>query len=625
MSRSLLLTAFCFFALASRCLGQTAPASLPCGGLILRQLKPSAVHAGRRLFPRYLRFLHPAAVGDAVLFDSILDTSYDGNPDLLWGFPTRGYDTANDSYHLNSNPFGADSLTAASGTRAAQLTLFQVGQPILITQMSFEGALLDSPNGYYTAGSIAILFFDGVYDAPSGLPASGSGANLTQKLAKTANGTNGYIIKFPQAVNEDRFYTVTFGTSGPTGSLFPSKAGMQQPMQITDPLGRFGVMIAAIPDGSSGAVWQYQQGAPNGLNRAYIYQNYNFMAATAANGGGGYAATLKPSATGKILTSNLIPGGAAVATLTGADLNAGKMVPGAGTTPPTSPALPLNPWMTFYGRKLNGGALGTGELRGRIRNLGFDPDTADSNTSVLQDGVSVPGERRPNRYRFSFITPPMNTQIYGAVDFWNPNALPPGYSIAYQQEFYAQPSYGRNNDGSNALPPTDDTPLRLNYRLRGIPAGSYSLLAQQIPVYGVATTTGGTKLIQDSLTAIGDYPGADHVSAFFPLVTISPSTQTVPGLSPDNYSNPTTLDIKLHLLADMGGGVGGTPDGVVDTSDFGVLVGSYNNTGFLPGTDPADIGGGFYGAPDGSVDTSDFAVLVGWYGFADQVAESVDY
>ena len=576
--------------LSSTVYGQASPHSVPAAParLVLRRLPPSALRVGLHS-PSGGAVFRPADVGDAVLFDSILDYSYDGNPDLLWNFPTRGYDDANDSLHINSNPVGTDSLISnAPGTRAAQLTLYQVGQPVLITAMTLEGSLLDA-DGAFAAGSIAIIFFDGVYDASGGFPFTGSGAALTQKLATTANGTNGYIIKFPKAANQDNFYTVTFGTTGPSGGLLPAQAGMQQPMRITDPQGRFGVMVAAIPDnkGPYTNVWLYQKGAPNGLNRAYIYQNYNFTAALKPNGSGGYAATLTPSATktapGSVTTGNLIPGGAAVA------------------------------------------ALETGELRGRVRNLGFDPDNPQSNTLISQSGVIVPGERRPNRYRFAFITPPVDMTQHTAAEFWTSALLPPGYSIAHQQEFYAQPSYGANNDGTNAMPPTMDTPLRLNYRLRGVPTGNYSLLAQQIPVYGTAPAAGGgAMLIQDSVTAIDAYPGADHVTAFFPLVTIPSSTQTSMSLIPDNYSNPVTLDMKLRLQADMGGGIGGSPDGLVDSSDFGVLISDFGASG-LPGSDPADITGGLNGAPDGFVDSSDFGVLISWFAGADQVSESDGY
>ncbi len=622
---------FCFFSFALLCLGsaarvqaQTAPTR--SNGLRLQALPSAAVRV--QPFARSEAFpLRPAATGDAVLFDSILDYSYDGRPDLLWGFPTRGYDIANDPYYLNSNPFGADSLISSSPAgRTAQLTLFQIGQPAQITAMTFEGALLDKDN-YYAAGSIAIIFFDGVYDAPAGLPFTGSGASLTQKLAKTANGTNGYVVKFAKAAFQDSFYTVTFGTSGAAGSLFPAAAGMRQPMQINDPLGRFGVMVAAIPDtaGMTSNVWQYQKGAPNGLNRAYLYQNYNFTAAAKANSGGGHTAALAPSATGSVATSSLIPGGAAVAALTGSDLNAGKIVPVApGAMFPTSPAMPLNPWMTFYGKKLNGGLMTTGELRGRIRNLGFDPDSAASPTSILQNGVRVPAERRANRYRFTFIAPPIDAAQYNPPDFWNPASLPPGYRIAHQQELYAQPSYGENNDGATANPPTSNTPLRLNYRLRGIPTGSYSVLAQQISIYGTEIDNGVKTLIQDNLTTLDMYPGADHISAFFPLVTILPSAQTAAGLFPDNYSGAVALDTKLRPIADMGGGINGRPDGAVDSSDFTLLIGDYNNVD-LPGADPADIGGGIAGIPDGFVDSSDFTLLIGWFGGADQIGESADY
>ena len=353
-----------FVLLCSAGCGQTAPhplSALPAG-LILHRLPPSALRVESD-FPPIGPILRPAVAGDSVLFDSILDYSYDGRPDLLWGFPTRGYAAANDPLSLSSQPLGADSLISGSpGSRAAQLTLFQVGQPVSISGMTLEGSLLGA-DGYFNSGSIAIIFFDGVYDAPGGLPYTGSGASLTQKLAQTANGTNGYIIKFATAAFKDNFYTVTFGATGATGDLLPTQAGMRQPMRITDPQGRFGVMVAAIPDsgaGTSGNVWQYWKGAANGLNRAYLYQNYNFMAAKVDPNTGGYKDKLTPSATGSVTTSSLIPGGAAMASLTGSDLNAGKITPGTGGAGPISLAMPLNPFMTFLRQETQRGGAGNG-------------------------------------------------------------------------------------------------------------------------------------------------------------------------------------------------------------------------------------------------------------------------
>ena len=567
--------------------------------------------------------LQPALAGDAVLFDSILDYSYDGNPDLLWAFPTRGYDESSDPVFLGSNPVGADSLWPNSPkSRSAQLTLFQIGQPALISAMTFQGALQNGA-GYYATGSVAILFFDGVYDGPNGLPYTSSGASLTQKLATAANGANGYLVRFPNLVSNFHFYTVSFDGTGGMGVLAPYPPGNEQPMRITDPLGRFGVLIAAAPDGTALGtaknIWTYDRGAPNGLNRAYLYQNYNFTQAAA----GSNTVALKPSATGKVTGSALIPGGAAYAALPDGDCNAGRIVPGPNFTF-FSPDMPLNPYMTFYGRKLDGAPLTTGELRGRIRNQGFDPDSKASHTFVPSGGKNLPGERRPLRYRFTFITPPIAASEGNAATIWNPKRLPPGHSVAHQQEFYAQPSYGPNNDGANAFPPQADTAVRLNYRLRGIPVGSYSLLAQQIPVYGAAASGGTTTLVRDTLTPPEKYPGSDYVSAFVPLLTIAPSAASS-GYSPDAYANPTVLDIKLHLPPDLTSFTNGKPDGVVDVLDFGMLVNEYGNIG-LPGDFASDIiGFSADSAPDGQVDVLDFGALVNAYGDPNQIPESDQY
>ena len=85
-------------------------------------------------------------------------------------------------------------------------------------------------------------------------------------------------------------------------------------------------------------------------------------------------------------------------------------------------------------------------------------------------------------------------------------------------------------------------------------------------------------------------------------------------LNYDYYTNPTVLDIKLHRLEDVTGGINNTTDGSVDVSDFQVLVGQYGQGPLLPGLNTFDIGGGINGVPDGFVDTTDFGLLVGNYG-----------
>ena len=552
------------------------------------------------------------------------------------GFPQRGYDSANDPYRLLSNPVGQDSLwPATAANRFAQLTLMQVGQAVQISQMTFEGALYNTASGGITTGSIAIIFWDGVYDAANGLPYAGSGSSQTQKLAQTAHGTNGYLIRFSSTASSINFYTVEFDSTNPADSIHPALTAAQEPMLINDPQGRFGYMIAAVPDPGHGAVsnvWYYDKGAPNGLNRAFLYKNYNFTTSTTKNSSGGYTSTLKPGlapAPGQAVGSTLLPGQVAYTNYTDADCNAGKTTqttdPNTMQTVSSSPYLPLNPWAAFYGKKRNGAAFATGELRGRIRSQGFDPDSNASFTKVTESvsGSVLPGERRSGRYAFSFITPPLDTTQINPKTVWNSSTLPPGCTVAYRQELDAQPSYGLNNDGFALGNPLANTPVKLNYRIRGIPVGEYSLLVQQIPVYGAVTNGGITTLFRDTLTAPDTYPGSDFVCAVIPHLTIGPSLYVGPTRSPEGYTNPTVLDIKLHRPADISGS-GGAPDGVIDIADFGVLVNDYGNVD-TSGNELADIAGGLDGAPDGTVDIGDFGILVNEYGDSTQIAEPANY
>ena len=142
--------------------------------------------------------------------------------------------------------------------------------------------------------------------------------------------------------------------------------------------------------------------------------------------------------------------------------------------------------------------------------------------------LKVPGESKMNRFRFTFISPAIsdadiNAHIVNPYILWSPETQLPAKYTFFQQETYAMPSYGENSDYA-AGTTQHGTPLKYNYRLRGIPTGTYSLLAQAIPVVGIMPMAGGASSITSSmLTRYTYFPGSDFAVYFKQSLTITES------------------------------------------------------------------------------------------------------
>ena len=601
------------------------------------------------------------STADAEIYDAQLNYSHRSIPDFLWGFPTRGYNQNTEATLGYNSPqsliYTQDTYTGPDGKThpylnfGANIELIEIGQPVQISTLREaiypvrqvpsqnsanpgQPETIDPPVG----GEAVILFWDGVfnptkYDSThqpqNGLPTDPYG---NYKLAANGDGVNGYLFKVPAGggvfvINFDKDQN---GASHPAGRF-----------QINDPQGRIGMTIAAVydpayKDANGQPITSKEDGillqavAPNGKNKFYFISDGNYDPASgdiafdpADNNGG----LLYNGNASLFALNGSLPFEQVTADAT---LNPAQTAGSTDSLYLTSP--PYNTYTLLYGTKVDGSAASTGELRGRIRLQGFDPDTAGNVTQVPSPydiTQAVPGERKSTRFRFTFISPPLNAADVNPVNLWDPiNQLPAKYHY-FQQECYAQPSYGDNADYTFG---THGTAVQLNYRFRGIPTGTYSVLVQAVPIIGNGAAAGAKPVyLSDMSVAYNQYPGSDFAPAFFQKIVIGPSQYVPPTGDSTNrrydyYTNTVTLDVKLHRPADATDGTNNIPDGVVDIADFGLLINQYQDYGFAPGAEAADFGGGVNG-PDGIVDIADFGILVNEFSTGDgtQVIESPKY
>ena len=626
--------------------------------LFNRQAAPAAASVIPTGTPR------PAALSEPQLFNSMLDYSHDRNADFGWLFPTRGYDPRHTPggfrVSLNSLIYPTDPPTTDANHQThtydnfgAPVELIQLGHAAQISTLRVPlGAAREtqgSPNPIVdlnSPGCIAvILFWDGVYnDLTNGFAVDPQ--SNAPRLATDGTGASGVIVQLGAGFNE---YIFNFDNDG---------SGTKGRFRITDPKGRMAMTVAAVydpnavdaggnPVSSSREDGVYlRPGASVGQNKYFLIKHGNLNVGGAIYDDNGVATTQSmitfspgdnDSGVAYDVTTQDADGSVAYQ-VAPADLNInpgeGQAVTVNGVTRVVPVYAPLNSAFVLYGTNLDGSHAALGELRGRVRQQGVDPDRAASPTKVVSpyDPTPaapslplVPGESKMNRFRFTFISPPINAVDVNKFTLWDPASQIRGNYTFFQQETYAMPSYGDNSPIGGKT----GGALRYNYRLRGIPVGTYSVLVQAIPIAAIVPMINSAPIVQtDMFTPYNYFPGSDFNGSFTQTVTIGESLFNPPmgdlsELNYDNYTNPTILDVKVHRLADVTGGVGDTPDGSIDSSDFGLLIGEFNDRFLVAGSEPFDITGGMDGIPDGSVDSSDFSVFIGDYGQG--VAEGVGY
>ena len=605
----------------------------------------------------------PATTSDPEIYNTMLDYSHDRNADIGWIFPTRGYDPRQNpgGFRISLNSLiyptdpaflGADKKMHNYDNFGAPIELIQLGQAAQITTMRVSlGAAREIPGSagpivnLNSPGCIAvILFWNGVYnDISKGFARDSTGA---PRLAKDGTGASGVIVQLGSGFND---YTIYFDDdgSGPAGSF-----------RITDPKGRMAMTVAAVYDptavDSNGdpvssskedAVY-LRPGATVGQNKYFKITHGNLDVEGTTYDNNGVATTQNritfvqgDNAAGiSYDTTTQSVDGSVAYQVAPADMNLnpgeGQAVTVNGITKIVPVYAPLNSAVTLYGTNIDGSHASLGELRGRVRLQGVEPDNTFNPTRVVSpyDPTPstpslplVPGESKMNRFRFTFITPTISAADVNQYTLWNPSTQIPANYTYFQREVYAMPSYGDNSPVGTQ----HGTPLRYNYRLRGIPVGTYSVLIQAIPITAIVPVMNSSPIIKtDMFTAYNTFPGSDFNGSFTPSIVIGESLFNPPGgdlseLNYDNYTNPTVLDVKLHRLTDVTGGVGDLPDGLVDSSDFGLLIGEFNDVFSVPGSEPFDVTGGVDNVPDGSVDSSDFGLLIETYGIGTQ--ETVGY
>ena len=623
--------------------------------LRLRRLPAAAVVRGTKTATT-AKFIQTTATTDPQLYNSELDYSHRATPDYGWFFPTRGYDLRNQPSNFlprplsliypTDPPYTVGSATYAYDNFGAAIELIQLGQAAQISSLhvslgvarEIQGNGPPQLNLNTNGGTAVILFWDGVYNETGGTPRSSSGR---YKLATDGTGANGVLIQLGPGFAD---YTINFDARGSQGKF-----------KIADTKGRLGLTIAAVYDPTAGVDGDglpystkedgvyMQTGAANGQNKYYLISKGNFDIGTPTFDSNGIAVTSSTLQFDPNDPNSDIFGSALTTAVDGANtfqnapsdmkFNPGEALPfsAGGTTAPVAGFAPYNSSLALYGAKIDGTRPLLGELRGRIRQQGVDPNNTSDLTTVvspydptptMHSLPLVPGERKMNRFRFTFITPTLSASDIPPATLWNPAGQLPAKYRFFQREVYALPSYGDNADYTPNTPQKGTTVV-LNYRLRGIPIGTYSVLAQAIPITDVVPDPNGgdPTVLTDMQTPYNLYPGSDFAPFLAQSVTIGESlfpkvAGSLSNRNYDNYTNPTTLDVKVHRLADRVGTGSYTSDGVVDVLDFGELVNEYGDSGLLPpGVELFDIvGNSGSRIPDGVVDVLDFGELVNEYG-----------
>ena len=496
----------------------------------------------------------PALLSDPQLYNSELDYSHDNTADTGWIFPTRGYDLRNSpgGFRLSLNSLiyptdpsyvGTDSKTHSYDNFNAPVELLQLGQSAQISTMRIsmgvarevKGATAPTMNLNPAGGTAVILFWDGVYnDLVNGFARDNTGA---YKLAQDSVGSNGVLVQLGQGFGE---YTINFDNdgSGAAGRFF-----------ITDPKGRMGLTVAAVYDPTAGTVdgtptgepystredgVYLRPGASVGQNKYYLISHGNVNVGTPTYDGNGVSTTtsgfdfVPGDSQGNIYfnTSTQNVDGSVTYQVAPADMNfnpgEGLPVTANGQTRIVPVYAPLNSSVVLYGTNLNGSHAKRGELRGRIRQQGVEPDNNFNPTKVVSPYdptpatpslPKVPGESKMNRFRFTFISPTIGSDvnIKHAVAARLRSCLRVIRSSS--RKFTPCPPTGTMSDYAPGTT-QHGTTLKYNYRLRGIPAGTYSVLVQAIPDCGHRADGGRHSHAADGYehALYNVYPGSDYAA-----------------------------------------------------------------------------------------------------------------
>jgi hypothetical protein len=191
---------------------------------------------------------------------------------------------------------------------------------------------------------------------------------------------------------------------------------------------------------------------------------------------------------------------------------------------------------------LNGLDYHGGVLQGNLRRRGVCPA-----------GKGTAAETAPGFYRIDFCPHGTNT-------------------LKRSECVFTQPSYDKMGA------------LTVNYKIEGIPAGTYDITYSQMPIFDSAGHS-------DILTGLFGYPGADFLPQTLKSVLIA-------------SDGVTTRNVRLERLGDI------NHDGVVNITDLGLFADAFGSVRGSERYNPAaDLIGMDSTPPDGIIDISDLGIL----------------
>jgi hypothetical protein len=464
--------------------------------------------------------IHPTADTDTELYTQRydIDTSVaghsDGFLDVLWGFPTKGYDPANNmQFVLLASE--TTQTAAVSPNNTADIVFAQIGYPAQITHLRTVGGLQKVQNpgpGSNGVGSVAIIFFDGVDGTAANQPS-------TAKIAKDTSGNPAsFVIRL---TNATPIANITFNFDG----------GATPPIKITDPNGKFGVLIAKTDDtgnpnnSPTNVQWLSPIGGASGPNLAWEYAN------------------------GDLTHLGLVTVDADANFNQGAfqfdDTNNGNIQ--------TNP--PLNFLYRIRGKKLDGTPPSVGKLQGNIRRRGVNPP----------NGGAKP-ESAPGFYELDSFLAGTSTFVRADVFYTQPSYNANGtLTVNYAIEGYPAGTY---DFVLFELPivhfVNNAATFNIHHNLNNWPFADFRpTVLPNVKINGASDDSFPATTLNARMERQGDI-SHDGVVGILDLGLLADSFGSVSG------------DSKFNPDADLTGGGANPPDGKINILDLGELADDFN-------------------------------------------------
>jgi hypothetical protein len=443
-----------------------------------------------------------ASSSDPILYSSAsdYDNASDGLADALWTFPTIGYNPSNMGIIYGiPNTLEAN---APSANNTADIAIGELGGPAQVTQLVIYGGMADATTFTPKKGDVFILMFDGV-DRETAPVFQGNSAVL-RDLGTDNQPIDGYVITFE----------ATDGFGAWIIDCIDADTNQVNPYVITDPRGRFGLLVAKQADGvsSTSTQWVGLVNAPNGGNFVWQISNGNF---------------------GTVIANRFD---------TDPDFNQGKDGVGA-----------YNYFMEIHGTNLDGSTPQRGTLMGNIRRRGVNPPP------VVSDGETASDELAPGSYLVIAHDHTTGDVVRQDYLFTQPSYTTNGdLTINYKLEGYPAGTY----DFEIRQVPVTDTngDLDVVWDPTFYPFGDF--VPAMIP--GVTIADGSTTKLSARLERLGDITGSDGIrDGIVDGFDLTPFAISFGLSSSDADFNP-----DADFVGDPFGDTNGLPDGFVDGFDL---------------------------------------------------------